>query len=166
MELGLPWWLGSKESACNAVDMGLIPWVAEIPWRRKWQPTPVFLPGESHGLRGLDGYSPWGRKESDMIEQLSTHTRKNLKEEVSVHLSGRGFLWWSHFKRKGTQNLRKTSRRKDEQADAEKKQRSAVPQVLSDSRDRQQGLLNVMCPQVVTPCGGCGGGRWNSPPRC
>ena len=37
-----------------------------IPWRRKWQPTPVFLPGESHGQRSLVGYSPWGRKESDM----------------------------------------------------------------------------------------------------
>ena len=41
-------------------------------WRRKWQPTPVFLPGESHGQRSLTDYSPWGRKESDMTEQLST----------------------------------------------------------------------------------------------
>ena len=73
--------------------MGLIPWVSEIPWRRKWQPTLVFLPGESHGQRNLAGYSPWGHKESDMTERLSTHTRKNLKEEVSVHVSGRGFLW-------------------------------------------------------------------------
>jgi len=37
-------------------------WVGKIPWRRKWQPTPVFLPGESHGQRSLAGYSPWGRK--------------------------------------------------------------------------------------------------------
>ena len=76
--------------------------------------------------------------------RLSTHTGKNLKEEVSVHVSGRGFLWWSHFKRKGTQHLRrKPSGRKDEQADAEK-QRSVVLQVFSDSRDRQLGLLNVI----------------------
>ena len=40
--------------------------------RRKWQPTPVFLSGKSHGQRSLAGYSPWGFKESDMIEQLST----------------------------------------------------------------------------------------------
>ena len=40
-------------------------WVRKIPWRRKWQPTPVFLPGESHGQRSLVGYSPRGRKESD-----------------------------------------------------------------------------------------------------
>ena len=37
-------------------------------WRRKWQPTPVFLPGESYGQRSLAGYCPWGRKESDMTE--------------------------------------------------------------------------------------------------
>ena len=36
------------------------PWVGKIPWRRKWQPTPVFLPGESQGQRNLEGYSPWG----------------------------------------------------------------------------------------------------------
>ena len=40
----------------------------KIPWRRAWQPTPVFLPGDSHGQRSLVGYSPWGRKESDMTE--------------------------------------------------------------------------------------------------
>ena len=45
------------------------PWVRKIPWRREWQPTPVFLPGESHGQRSLAGYSPWGRKESEMTEQ-------------------------------------------------------------------------------------------------
>ena len=38
------------------------PWVGKIPWRRKWQPTPVFLPGKSHGQRSLVGYSPWGHK--------------------------------------------------------------------------------------------------------
>ena len=38
--------------------------------RRKWQPTPVFLPGKSHGQRSLVGYSPWGRKESDTTERL------------------------------------------------------------------------------------------------
>ena len=42
----------------------------EDPWRRKWQPTPVLLPGESHGGRSLVGYSPWGRKESDSIDYL------------------------------------------------------------------------------------------------
>ena len=50
---------------------GFDPWIGKIPWRRKWQPTLVFLPGESHGWRSLVGYiSPWGRKESDMTERL------------------------------------------------------------------------------------------------
>ena len=42
-------------------------------WRRQWQPTPVLLPGKSHGQRSLVGYSPWGREESDMTEQLYFH---------------------------------------------------------------------------------------------
>ena len=42
----------------------------KIPWRRQWQPTPVLLPGKSHGQRSLVGYSPWGRKESDTTERL------------------------------------------------------------------------------------------------
>ena len=49
------------------------PWVRQIPWRRKWQPTPVLLPGKSHGQRSLVGCSPWGRKESNMTEQLHFH---------------------------------------------------------------------------------------------
>ena len=46
-----------------------IPLVGKIPWKRKWQPTPVFLPGKSHEQRSLAGYSPWGHKESDTTEQ-------------------------------------------------------------------------------------------------
>ena len=45
----------------------------EDPLEKEWQPTPVFLPGKSHGLRILVGYSPWGHKESDMTEQLHFH---------------------------------------------------------------------------------------------
>jgi len=45
--------------------------VRKIPWRRKWQATPIFLPGESHGQRNLVIYHPWGLKESDMTEQLT-----------------------------------------------------------------------------------------------
>ena len=49
-------------------------WVGKIPWRRKWQPTPVFLLGKSHGQRSLVGYSPWSHKESDLTEQLTLTT--------------------------------------------------------------------------------------------
>ena len=47
---------------------GFDPWVKKIPWTRKWQTTPVFLPGKSHGQRSLVGYSPWGHKELDTTE--------------------------------------------------------------------------------------------------
>ena len=49
-------------------ETGLDPWVGKIPWRRAWQPTPVFLPGESHRQRSLVGYGPVDHKESDMTE--------------------------------------------------------------------------------------------------
>ena len=60
-----------KESACQCRRYrrwGLDPWVGEIPWRRQWQPTLIFLPGESHEQRSLVGYSPWGHKELDTTE--------------------------------------------------------------------------------------------------
>ena len=54
-----------KESVCTPGDPGLVPG-GEIPWRRKWQPTLVFLSGKPHGQRSLAGYSPWRCKESDL----------------------------------------------------------------------------------------------------
>ena len=57
-----------KESVCDAGDLGFEPWVGKIPWRRAWQPTPVFSPGEAHGQRGLVGYRPQGCKELDMTK--------------------------------------------------------------------------------------------------
>ena len=66
----LSWWFSGKEFACQCRRCGFNPWVRKIPWRRKWQPTPVLLPGKSHGWRSLAGYSPWGCKESDTTERL------------------------------------------------------------------------------------------------
>ena len=60
-------------NAADTKDTSSIPGAGKFPWRRKWQPTPVFLPGKSHRQKSLVGYSPWGRKESDTTEQLSTH---------------------------------------------------------------------------------------------
>ena len=57
-----------KKSFANVGNAGLIPGGGKTPRRRKWQPTPVFLTGKFHGQRSLVGYSPWGRKESDMAE--------------------------------------------------------------------------------------------------
>ena len=66
--MGFPGGSEVKVSACNAGDLG------SIPWRSKWQHTPVFLLGESHGQRSLVGYSPQGHKESDTTERLHFHT--------------------------------------------------------------------------------------------
>ena len=69
--MGFPGGASSKEPTCQCrrcKRRGFDPWVGKIPWRRAWQPTPVFLPGEFHGQRNLAGYSPWGHKESDTSE--------------------------------------------------------------------------------------------------
>ena len=60
----LPWWLRQLSVCLQCGRPGFDPWVGKIPWRRKWQSTPVLLPGKFHGQRSLVGYSPWGRKES------------------------------------------------------------------------------------------------------
>ena len=71
-KVGFPGGLVVKNLSANAGDIrGLwifSPWVGKIPWRRKWQPTPGFLPGKFHEQGSLAGYSPWGCKESDMTE--------------------------------------------------------------------------------------------------
>ena len=73
------------------------PWIRKILWRRAWQFTSIFLPGESHRQRSLEGYSPWGRKESvTQLKQLSTHsththththTHNSYKDYISVHFT-------------------------------------------------------------------------------
>ena len=74
---GLPRWHGGKDSACRCrrrKRLGFNPWSRKTPWRRKWQPTPVFLPGKSHGQRSLADYSPWGLKESNNWAHTCAHT--------------------------------------------------------------------------------------------
>ena len=65
-----------KNPPANSGDRrpGYDPWVRKIPWRTKWQPTPIFLPRKLHRQRSLAGHHPWGHKESDMTGQLSLHT--------------------------------------------------------------------------------------------
>ena len=66
--MGLPWWLSGQGSACLFRRHRFNPWGGKSPWRRKWQPTPVFLPGESHGQRSLVGCRQQGCKESEITE--------------------------------------------------------------------------------------------------
>ena len=76
-KFGLSWWLSGKESTCQCWRCRFDPWVSKIPWRRKWQPIPVFLPGKYRGQRSLAGYSPWGLKESR--HDLATKQEQQLK---------------------------------------------------------------------------------------
>ena len=70
-------------NAGDARDVSSIPWIGEIPWKWKWewQPTPVFLPGKSHGQSSLVDYSPWDHKELDTTEHACTHTEYLLLKE-------------------------------------------------------------------------------------
>ena len=72
----------SKEPACSCRVPRFDPWFGKIPWRRKWQTTPVHLPGKFHGQRSLAGCSPWGRKES------STTERQTPGREIKEYLKG------------------------------------------------------------------------------
>ena len=79
----LPRWLSGKEFACQCRRHKFDRWVEKIPWRRKWQATPVFLPGKSHGQRSLAGYGPWVHKELDTTEQLNNNNDYSV---VIIHL--------------------------------------------------------------------------------
>ena len=87
--MGLPRWLSSWECArqCRRCRFG--PWVGEIPWRRKWQPTPVFLPGKSHGRRSLAGYSPWGLKRvgHDLVIKWLNNIKSERHLKTLLHLA-------------------------------------------------------------------------------
>ena len=78
--------MGLKFDGDYLLSLANSPWVGKIPWRRKWQPTAVFLPGKSGGFRSLVGYSPWGRKESDRTEQLHFDNVKHPTSSSPSHV--------------------------------------------------------------------------------
>ena len=91
--LGLPRGLSSQESSCQCRRHrrhGFDPWVGKIPWRRAWQPTPVFLPGESHGQESLAGYSPWDRKKLDTTEHAYIHTHTHTHTHTVITRCSQG----------------------------------------------------------------------------
>ena len=84
---GFPGGASGKEPACQCRGHGRLGsdlWVGKTPWRRAWQPTPVFLPGEAHGQRSLAGYSPWGHKQSGMAEVTRHSTSHSSSLAVST----------------------------------------------------------------------------------
>ena len=74
-DFGIPRWLSSKASAYQCRRLSFDPWVGNIAWKRKWQPTPIFLPGKSQRQKSLAGYSLWSCKKSSITEWLSTHAQ-------------------------------------------------------------------------------------------
>ena len=79
------------------------PWLGKVSWRRAWKLTPVFMPGESHGQRSLVGYSPYGRKESDVTERILQMKKLKIRKlrnllNCSKHLlsSDDSLLWNRH----------------------------------------------------------------------
>ena len=95
--LGFPDGASGKEPDCQCrrhKRYGFDPWVGKMPWRRKWQPSAVFFPGESHGQRSLKGYNPQGRQELDTTEATEhAHTLLFCKGDgthVVSHLGYRG----------------------------------------------------------------------------
>ena len=92
-KLGLPWWLSGKEANFQCRRCRLDPWVGKIPWRRKWQPTPVLLPGESHRQWSLVGYSPWGSKR--VRHDIATKQLRNyLSQHRNTPYSTNPGEWW------------------------------------------------------------------------
>ena len=85
------WWCSvfqNNEALCPVIVVYSENIVCRISrWRRQWQPTPVLLPGKSHGRRSLVGYSPWGCKESDTTERLHFHFSLSLENEMAPHSS-------------------------------------------------------------------------------
>ena len=95
-----PRWLSSKESTFQSRRLKFNPWIGKIPWRRKWQPSPVFLPGKSCRLRSLAGCSSWGRKELDTTEHMCVHTLTHLlavSSRCSKEKEKRSRTFWCLF---------------------------------------------------------------------
>ena len=86
---GLPGGPSGKESACQCrrcKRRRFDPWVGKIPWNRKWQPTPILLPGKFHRQRSLVGCSPWGYKVSDLTEATErAHTYTHTHTHTHTH---------------------------------------------------------------------------------
>ena len=97
VEKGFPGGARGKESSSQRLRHGFDPWVRKIPWRRRWQPTPVFLPGKSHGSWSRVGYRPRGRKELDTTERLHFHFIQIYRAHTSL-LAMRSYLEGKKFK--------------------------------------------------------------------
>ena len=95
---GFPWWLRQRRICLQCRRLRFSPWVGKIHWRRKWQPTPVLLPGDSHGQRNLVGYSPRVAKSRT---HLSNSAQNSMITSRSIHIAANGiisfFVWLTNI---------------------------------------------------------------------
>ena len=133
-----------------------LPWVRKIPWRREWQPTPIFLPGESHGQRSLAGYSPWGHRELDTTERLTLSLSFfTLQEALACPTSGSlHHLIWAYFQHLG-------KGRQNKQSQAKEASQAAIP-APGDSDLLSLHWWGGNSHQTSGPCDG-EGLRWKLP---
>ena len=83
---GFPCWFNGKEPTYQGRRHRFHPWLGKIPWGKKWQPTPVFLPGKSHGWRSLAGYRPWGHRLQSMGSYANVHV--SISFYLPSHVNG------------------------------------------------------------------------------
>ena len=142
--MGLPCWLSGKGITCQCRRLESNPWVGKIPWRRKWQPIPIFLPGKSHGQRSLAGYSLWGHKELDMTKRLA--------------LTFQSFFMNSHHRRRGlTTSLFKVcwdTETRTNESQAVWAKGSLVGVSESTREPALNGLRQAACTELSQPQGG------------
>ena len=100
--MGLPSWLSSKESACQIMRPGFNLWDRKIPWRRKWQPTLVFLPGKSHGQKSLVSNSPQSCKSQKHLSNWAwTWAQVSIHQNL-YHLYKKQYIFLIHYKLKNS----------------------------------------------------------------
>ena len=95
--MGLPQWLSNKRICLQCRRCLFDPWVRKIPWKMTWQPTPVFLPRESHGQRSLVGYHPQGHKESDTTEATEHSGTAKLHMNLFFDQTTQFLRIWSEY---------------------------------------------------------------------
>ena len=87
------WTTDGKESAWSCERPGFNPWIRKMPWKRKWQPTSVFLPGELHGQKSLTGYSPWDSPGKNTgVGCHFLYVQGMTKAGICIFC----FVWWLH----------------------------------------------------------------------
>ena len=89
---GLSWWLRWWGVCLQCGRPGFDPWVGKIPSRSKWQPNPVLLPGEFHGWRSLEGYSPWDHRENVLLQLVSLEVRFQMELRLLISCLSNGAL--------------------------------------------------------------------------